>query len=171
MGAENIPIMRFSSALSQHEIPRTPHNPTRSLQGRNSRIAPHRRRRYGDLLSSLIFRMRARKPSLTTSLLGWLQAATRRHAEQAVEPDLETLRSAMSRLLDDPLPPAQTALLTRIAVAPDAQTLWFLRSELMSVLAHAHGERHARLALDGLDLVFQSRREGFRPSQPPRRPL
>jgi hypothetical protein len=115
--------------------------------------------------------MRARKPSLTTSLLGWLQSAARRRAEEPGEPSLEALRSAMSRLLDDPLPPAQAALLTRIAVAPDVQALWFLRSELMAVLAHAHGERHARLALDGLDLLFQSRHEGFRPSQPPRRPL
>lgn len=115
--------------------------------------------------------MRARKPSLTTSLLGWLQSAARRRVEEPGEPSLDALRNAMSRLLDDPPPPPQAALLTRIAVAPDAQALWFLRSELMAVLAHAHGERRARLAIDGLDLLFQSRHEGFRPSQPPRRPL
>jgi hypothetical protein len=50
--------------------------------------------------------MRARKPSLTTSLLGWLQSAARRRAEEPGEPSLDALRSAMSRLLDDPLPPA-----------------------------------------------------------------
>jgi hypothetical protein len=45
-------------------------------------------------------------------------------------------------------------LVRRIRYASDIQTLWFIRSELMAVLARTHGEAVARERLERLGEMF-----------------
>jgi hypothetical protein len=67
----------------------------------------------------------------------------------------ETIRSALLGALAGSANPGARSLSHRIHFAPDAERLWHLRPEAMSVLAVVHGEARAREALAGISTLFQ----------------
>lgn len=68
---------------------------------------------------------------------------------------MDTIREAMLELAEQE-PGARSATLTRrIRYATDLQALWFMRGELMGVLAQAHGEMMARQKVDEVSEMFE----------------
>jgi hypothetical protein len=67
----------------------------------------------------------------------------------------ELIRAALSEPLDGSPCPFARNLLLRIKFASDAEHLWYLRPEAMSVLASLHGEAHARQTLARITPLFQ----------------
>lgn len=67
----------------------------------------------------------------------------------------ESIRAALMETLNGAATPDALALLQRIRYESDAQRLWYLRPEVMSVLASLHGEAHAREALARISSLFQ----------------
>ncbi|HUR89737.1 MAG TPA: hypothetical protein VMZ74_11670 [Ramlibacter sp.] len=67
---------------------------------------------------------------------------------------LEDIRTAMLRMAGPPTE-ASAILVRRIRYSADPQALWFLRSELMALLARKHGELVARTQLEMLSDMFR----------------
>lgn len=73
---------------------------------------------------------------------------------------LNGIRQAMLQTLDSfdgpgkPQALADGRIAHRIRLGKDANTLWYLRSELMHVLSAQQGEREARRQLDSLNGLF-----------------
>lgn len=67
---------------------------------------------------------------------------------------LEQIRSSMLELLLSCPPEASASLQRRIRFAVDVQALWFLRSELMALLARSCGEVQAREKVTALSPGF-----------------
>lgn len=68
---------------------------------------------------------------------------------------LEHIRAAMLACLDELSGSAVPALHWRMAYAKDVQTLWYLRSDLMGVLASRNGEAAARTQLGLITPLFR----------------
>nr|WP_315242770.1 hypothetical protein [uncultured Albidiferax sp.] len=68
---------------------------------------------------------------------------------------LEQVRSAMLACLDHVDGFDGPILRRRVAYAKDVQTLWFLRADLMGVLASRAGESTARAQMDQIAPLFQ----------------
>lgn len=68
---------------------------------------------------------------------------------------LDQLRAAMLASLDEVDVNQAAALQRRMAYAKDVQTLWYLRADLMGVLASHGGETSARAKLDRITLQFK----------------
>jgi hypothetical protein len=66
---------------------------------------------------------------------------------------LEDIRAAMLEMAG-PLTEANAALVRRVRYAPDPQSLWFMRSELMGLLARTEGESMARTKVEVLSDMF-----------------
>ena len=67
----------------------------------------------------------------------------------------EVIRAAMLEALEGLAAPEARALMRRILGAGDAERLWYLRPEAMSILASAHGEAFARQTLARLSVHFK----------------
>lgn len=67
---------------------------------------------------------------------------------------LEDIRSAMLEMIGKPTE-ATMPLVRRTRYATDPQALWFLRSELMGLLARREGEALARTRLEVLSDMFR----------------
>ncbi len=67
----------------------------------------------------------------------------------------ERIRSALIETLQGSVTPAARILMQRIQYAGDAERLWYLRPEAMSVLASLHGEARAGEALSRISPLFQ----------------
>lgn len=67
----------------------------------------------------------------------------------------ESIRAALTESLNGAATPNALALMQRIRHANDVQSLWYLRSEAMSVLASLHGEACAREALTRISTLFE----------------
>ncbi|MDB5874972.1 MAG: hypothetical protein JWQ07_4414 [Ramlibacter sp.] len=67
----------------------------------------------------------------------------------------ELIRSAMLEALEALACPAARALMLRILCAGDAERLWYLRPEAMSVLASHQGEALARQTLARISVLFR----------------
>ncbi len=67
---------------------------------------------------------------------------------------LEQVRTAMLECLDPVNAQEIPALRRRMAYAKDIQTLWYLRADLMGVLASHAGESAARIQLDQISPQF-----------------
>jgi hypothetical protein len=67
---------------------------------------------------------------------------------------VEEIRSRMAAMAS--VDPSETGrgLVRRIRYAPDIHALWFIRIELMALLAHTHGEAVARERLERLGILF-----------------
>lgn len=78
---------------------------------------------------------------ITTSLMALLGASAPKLGTNA---RVEAVRKAMLDPLDD-LDTSQrlARVMSRIEYAPDIQALWYLRGDVMAVLAEAHGESAA----------------------------
>lgn len=68
---------------------------------------------------------------------------------------LEDVRSSMLELAASCPKEHAEKLAFRIRFAPEVQTLWFMRSELMAVLARTYGEAVAREKVVGLGVEFR----------------
>jgi hypothetical protein len=76
-----------------------------------------------------------------------------RTPEEGNEMDRIRLRMLALAALDGS---ERSALLSRrIRYATDLQALWFMRGELMALLAHVHGEAAARQKLESLSEMFR----------------
>ena len=67
----------------------------------------------------------------------------------------ESIRAAMVAAFAGADTPATRALLHRLRYAGDAERLWYLRPEAMSVLCALHGEARAREALARISAMFK----------------
>lgn len=74
---------------------------------------------------------------------------------EEVTATLEDVRARMAALAASCPKEASEGLLRRIHYAPEVQTLWFMRSELMAVLARTYGEVAAREKVIGLGVEFR----------------
>ena len=68
---------------------------------------------------------------------------------------LEQVRSAMLACLDEVNGFEGPVLQRRVAYAKDVQSLWFLRADLMGVLASRDGEAAARAQMEQIAPLFQ----------------
>jgi hypothetical protein len=67
---------------------------------------------------------------------------------------MDQVREAMLALTGDDPGERSAGLSRRIRYATDLQALWFMRGELMQLLARNHGEAAAREKLDELSSLF-----------------
>jgi len=67
---------------------------------------------------------------------------------------MDQVREAMLALTGDDPGERAAGLARRIRYATDLQALWFMRGELMQLLARHHGEAAAREKLDELSSLF-----------------
>ena len=95
--------------------------------------------------------------------MNWFSASAPQPAEARREPHspqvhqerCDVIRSAMLECLAGLPCPNARALMLRIHCAGDAEHLWYLRPETMSVLASRHGEALARQTLARISVLFQ----------------
>ena len=67
---------------------------------------------------------------------------------------MDQIREAMLAMIAEDGGERATGLARRIRYATDLQALWFMRGELMHLLARGHGEAAAREQVDGLSSLF-----------------
>ncbi|HSI53985.1 MAG: hypothetical protein ACAH21_09040 [Ramlibacter sp.] len=101
--------------------------------------------------------MRWFKPNLRSSLHaifsgGGALAPT----EDEIEVTIEDIRDAMLGLLAGADLHKHPVVARRIRYATDIQALWFLRGDLMAVLASAHGEGVARTEIAQVSEMFEN---------------
>jgi hypothetical protein len=94
----------------------------------------------------------------------WPTSSPQRLGDQEAEAAaLEKFRAAMLGLLDGDAGDRAAMLNLRIRCAATLQSLWFMRSEMMAILATKHGEVEARHRLDMIsELVRDSLPSGLR---------
>ena len=95
------------------------------------------------------------KSSLTSSLFALLDASRPAEKTAALEERMDELRDAMLELMAGLWDIRSTQAAHRLRVATDLQSLWFLRTNLMAVLAVKYGETAAREKLDALTTRFE----------------
>ncbi len=97
--------------------------------------------------------MRWAKTSLRNSFFGWMAN------EPAVESndDLEALRAAMLRVLDQSTDGVNSAIERKLLFAHDINQLWYARPELMTAIAASKGEALAKTCLDQITHLFETR--------------
>ncbi len=98
------------------------------------------------------------KSNLRSSLHAIFSASHPQDSSQAVAEDVrvDDIRDAMLVLLGGAEGDRATHVKRRIRYAVDVQALWFLRGDLMAVLAGAHGEGAARQMLLGVSGMFDN---------------
>ena len=92
--------------------------------------------------------------TLRSSLLAIFQVGTPEPTTQEETVTLEDIRATMLEMAGRPTEES-APLLRRIRYATDPQALWFMRSELMALLAHQDGEAIARTKLEVLSDMFR----------------
>lgn len=97
--------------------------------------------------------MKSRIAKFTSSVMSMLGEAT---PELTAKARIETIRKAMLDNLAD-IPPniRLTKVHSRVRFAPDIQALWYLRGDIMTLLAEARGEAHATERLTRITVLFQ----------------
>lgn len=110
--------------------------------------------------------MNSRIAKFTTSLMSMLGEAT---PEQTATARIEAIRQAMLDNLADVPPHQQLAKVhSRVRFAPDTQALWYLRGDIMTLLAEAHGEARATERLTRITLLFHGLLPAAQQSRPHR---
>jgi len=100
--------------------------------------------------------MRWFKPNLRSSLHAIFSSGHPESAPTAtMEYSIEDIRQAMLGLMTDLHDAHFPQVVRRIRYATDVQSLWFLRGDLMAVLAGSHGEAAAREKLDMVSCMFE----------------
>ena len=94
--------------------------------------------------------MRWFKPVLRNSISALLGSEMRPHSPESLEP----VRQAMLDALGDDGSKLSPGLRRRLCYLPDVYALWYLRSELVSVLSRLHGEAQAIDTVRGLSPAF-----------------
>jgi hypothetical protein len=101
--------------------------------------------------------MRWFKPNLRSSLHAIFSSNCPESAPTAaMEYDIEDIRQAMLGMMNDVQDAQFPQLVRRIRYASDVQALWFLRGDLMAVLAGSYGEVAAREKLDLVSAMFEN---------------
>ena len=101
---------------------------------------------------------------LTTSLMGLLGEPT---AEVRATGRITVIREAMLNQLADATASSRlTKMRARIQYAPDVQALWYLRADMMTVLAETLGESQATQRLSAISMHF----DGLLPASQKSRP-
>ena len=100
--------------------------------------------------------MRWFKPNLRSSLHAIFSSGYPPSAATAtMEYDIEDIRQAMLGMMTDLHDTHFPQLVRRIRYASDVQALWFMRGDLMAVLAGSYGEAAAREKLDMVSGMFE----------------
>ena len=94
------------------------------------------------------------KPKLRNSIYGLLGNPVM-PSDSILESGTEDIRESMLDVLGDTGPKHFPQVTRRIRYANDIQALWYLRGELMGVLASMHGEARAREKLASITAQFQ----------------
>jgi hypothetical protein len=96
--------------------------------------------------------MRTFKPNIRSlfGLLGQAAPPSESHLES-----MEDIREAMLALLGDDASRQFPQVTRRVRYASDVQALWYLRGDLMAVLASKHGEAQARRQIDAVTEMFR----------------
>lgn len=96
-----------------------------------------------------------KKSTIISSIQALFTVTTAKPPTVAEQEDIvEEIRNRMVAMAQ--VDPSETgrALVRRIRYAADVHGLWFIRSELMALLAHTHGEAVARERLERLGELF-----------------
>ncbi len=102
----------------------------------------------------------------TTSLMGLLSEAT---TDRAAKSRVEAIRVLMlDQLADLGLSQRLSRVRSRIQGASDVQALWYLRSDVMLLLAEAHGEPAAAGRLADISEKFRGLLPAAQKSRPSR---
>jgi hypothetical protein len=109
--------------------------------------------------------MRWFTPKLRSSLFGLLGHSTQ-PSDSMLDTGMEDIREAMLELLGELGPQRFPNVTRRIRYAGDVQGLWYLRGDLMAVLADLHGEAVARERLEAVTELFQGLVPGSMTSRP-----
>ncbi len=99
--------------------------------------------------------MRWIKPNLRSSLFAWLGVAPGPVTESTLEDRTEEIRLAMQELLGEEGVRRFPHVARRIRYAADIYALWYLRGDLMGVLAGLGSERAARDQIETLTGMFR----------------
>jgi hypothetical protein len=102
--------------------------------------------------------MRWLKPNLRSSLWALFGAAP---AEPVVSTiiervTVEDIRAQMQQLAESVAGERSEQVMRRIRYASDVEALWFIRSELMALLAGSRGEAAALEAIDAISDMFEN---------------
>lgn len=97
--------------------------------------------------------MRWFKHSLRNSLYGLLGHA--QLADSSLDSRMEDIRESMLDLMGSSGPRDFPQVTRRIRYAGDVQSLWYLRGDLMAVLASLHGEAQARRHIQSVTDMFR----------------
>ncbi|MDB5872178.1 MAG: hypothetical protein JWQ07_1620 [Ramlibacter sp.] len=100
--------------------------------------------------------MRWFKPNLRSSLHAIFSAGASAPATELPEVTIDDIREAMLALLMRVGADRFPHVARRIRYATDVQALWFLRGDLMAVLASSHGEAVAREELAEVSDMFEN---------------
>ncbi len=98
--------------------------------------------------------MRWTKPNLRSSIYGLLGHPVE-PSQSILENGTEDIRESMLALLGDKAPKEFPQITRRIRYASDVQALWYLRGDLMGILASIHGETVARKKVAVITAQFQ----------------
>lgn len=109
--------------------------------------------------------MRWFKHSLRSSIYGLLGNPVA-PSESTMESATEDVREAMLSLLGEANAAKFVHVTRRIRYAADIQALWYLRGDLMGVLAAVHGERAAREKMEPISEMFHGLLPGSLSTRP-----
>lgn len=109
--------------------------------------------------------MRWFKPNIRNGLFGLLGHAEP-PSESRIEESIEDIREAMLGLMGDDASRQYPQVTRRLRYAGDIQALWYLRGDLMAVLASRHGEMEARRQVESITEMFDGLLPGSLTSRP-----
>ena len=110
--------------------------------------------------------MRRTIANLRTSLMGLLSEAT---PEVSPKNRIAAIRQAMlDQLADLPSSSQVSKMRARLPYAPDLQTLWYLRADMMTLLAAALGESVATQRMTAITTLFDGLLPAAQKSRPNR---
>ena len=109
--------------------------------------------------------MRWFKPNLRNGLFGLLGHGGP-PSESVLEESIEDIREAMLALLAEAGGKQFANVTRRVRYANDIQALWYLRGDLMAVLATLHGEAEARRKVASITEMFDGLLPGSLYSRP-----
>lgn len=87
-------------------------------------------------------------------------------SESRLDLSLEDIRECMLELIEEAGPGKYPHVTRRIRYAGDLQGLWYLRGDLMAVLASMHGEVAARERVQSITQMFRGLLPGGLASRP-----
>lgn len=89
----------------------------------------------------------------------FLEALGMQSSQPDTETTVESIRQALLDIVRQSVPSKALApivrLTCRIGSSPDAQGLWYLRSEVMAMLSASKGESEARRQMDAITPLFK----------------